>query len=106
MLSFHQPSPAMFDLLDRAFLMARGHVVFTGEPTAADAFFQAAGIPCPGHTAIAEHMLTCVSDPGIRDTLLAYALEVRERVRSSLAEVFLVVSPIGFGLVSGCAFSF
>eukprot|EP00884_Botryococcus_braunii_P012056 jgi/Botrbrau1/20851/Bobra.0156s0075.2 len=79
MLSFHQPSPAMFDLLDRAFLMARGHVVFTGRPLEADGYFHAAQLPCPGHTAIAEHMLTCVSDPGLRDRLLQYSLAVRDQ---------------------------
>ncbi|CAK0784412.1 hypothetical protein CVIRNUC_007616 [Coccomyxa viridis] len=45
MLSFHQPSPAMYELLDRAFLMSKGHVVFCGEPGAAYEHFEHAGMP-------------------------------------------------------------
>ncbi|BDA44712.1 probable broad substrate specificity ATP-binding cassette transporter at C-terminar half [Coccomyxa sp. Obi] len=72
MLSFHQPSPAMYELLDRVFLMARGHMVYSGEPDAAYGHFERAGLPCPGHTAIAEHMLTSVSDPVMLQTLMAH----------------------------------
>lgn len=72
MLSFHQPSPAMYELLDRVFLMARGHMVYSGEPAAAYGHFERAGLPCPGHTAIAEHMLASVSDPVTLQTLMAY----------------------------------
>ncbi|KAK9908503.1 hypothetical protein WJX75_008761 [Coccomyxa subellipsoidea] len=72
MLSFHQPSPAMYELLDRVFLMARGHMVYSGEPAAAYGHFERAGLPCPGHTAIAEHMLTSVSDPAMLQTLMTH----------------------------------
>ena len=72
MLSFHQPSPAMFDLLDRAFLMASGRVVFTGPPAAAEEYFQRAGVPCPSRTTIAEHMLNAVSYPEHLRRLLAH----------------------------------
>ncbi len=44
LLSFHQPSPAMYELLDRAFLMSKGHVVFCGEPGAAYEHFEHAGM--------------------------------------------------------------
>ena len=44
LLSFHQPSPAMYELLDRAFLMSKGHVVFCGEPSAAYEHFEHAGV--------------------------------------------------------------
>ncbi len=57
MLSFHQPSPSMFSLLDRAYLLARGSCVFSGPPAAADAHFAAHGLPCPAGSAVAEHML-------------------------------------------------
>jgi len=77
MLSFHQPSPAMFDLLDRVFLMARGHVLFSGAPESAGAFFEAAGCAAPQGTALAEHMLTAVSDPSLRDPLLDRVLATR-----------------------------
>lgn len=63
MLSFHQPSPSMFSLLDRAYLLARGSCVFSGPPAAADAHFAAHGLPCPAGSAVAEHMLQVVSDP-------------------------------------------
>lgn len=71
LLSFHQPSPAMFSLLDAAYLMARGRCIFAGPPAAADAWFAAHGLPCPVGTAIAEHMLDAVSDPGSLQRLLA-----------------------------------
>ena len=77
MLSFHQPSPAMFDLLDRVFLMARGHVLFSGAPASAAGFFEAAGCAAPAGTALAEHMLTAVSDPSLRDPLLVHVLATR-----------------------------
>ncbi len=73
MLSFHQPSPAMYELLDRAFLMARGRVVFCGEPAAAYGHFAKAGLPCPVNTAVAEHMLQAVSDPAMLERLVAHA---------------------------------
>ena len=44
LLSFHQPSPAMYELLDRVFLMSKGHVVFCGEPGAAYEHFEHAGV--------------------------------------------------------------
>ena len=47
LLSFHQPSPAMYELLDRAFLMSKGHVVFCGEPGAAYEHFEHAGGASP-----------------------------------------------------------
>jgi len=80
MLSFHQPSPAMFDLLDRVFLMARGHVLFSGKTEEAAPFFEAVpieGCKVPRGVAVAEHMLTAVSDPKLRDPLLAHVLASR-----------------------------
>lgn len=71
-LSLHQPSEAMFDQLDRAFLMARGRVVYSGEPDAAPTYFYRAGLSCPERTAIAEHMLACVSDPVLLSALMKH----------------------------------
>ena len=90
MLSFHQPSPAMFDLLDRVFLMARGHVLFSGAPTAAGAFFEAAGCAAPAGTALAEHMLTAVSDPSLRDPLLAHVLASRRTKEAAAGQLVVV----------------
>ena len=47
LLSFHQPSPAMYELLDRVFLMSKGRVVFCGEPGAAYEHFEHAGVLLP-----------------------------------------------------------
>eukprot|EP00891_Asterochloris_glomerata_P008052 jgi/Astpho2/8052/Aster-03001 len=63
MLSFHQPSPSMFALLDVALVMAQGVVAFQGPPAAAGNFLAARGLPCPEGVALAEHMLHAVSDP-------------------------------------------
>lgn len=71
LLSFHQPSPAMFSLLDRAYLMAQGFCIFSGPPAAAESWFAQRGLPCPVGTAIAEHMLDSVSDPATLAQLLA-----------------------------------
>jgi hypothetical protein len=78
-LSVHQPSPAIFSLLDRTYLMAAGHCVYAGPPGAADAFFAARGLPAPPGVATAEHMLDCVSDPrALRTLLQAKQAAVRE----------------------------
>ncbi|KAL4431621.1 hypothetical protein ABPG77_001463 [Micractinium sp. CCAP 211/92] len=71
LLSFHQPSPAMFSLLDSSYLMARGRCIFAGPPASTEAWFAQRGLPCPVGTAIAEHMLDAVSDPGSLQQLLA-----------------------------------
>jgi hypothetical protein len=71
LLSYHQPSPAMFSLLDRAYLMGQGHCLFAGPPAAAEDWFASQGLPCPVGTAIAEHMLDVVSNPGSLQQLLA-----------------------------------
>ena len=99
LLSFHQPSPAMFDLLDRAFLMACGHVLFCGEPGAAAAHLAKAGLPCPQHTAVAEHMLSAVSDPAMLAALMAHA-----HVHGPFAGIAAVRSPPAhsLGACHGC----
>lgn len=57
LLSFHQPSPAMFALLDRAYLLAGGACVLGGPPAGVAPALEAAGLPCPPGAATAEHML-------------------------------------------------
>ena len=63
MLSLHQPSPALFDGLDQAILMADGLVVYSGPPAEAAAGMAALGLPAPKGVSVAEHMLHAVSDP-------------------------------------------
>lgn len=65
----------MFETLDRVFLMARGKVVYCGDPASSDGFFEAAGLACPSHTAIAEHMLSAVSDPPMLARLQAHVAQ-------------------------------
>lgn len=57
LLSSHQPSPPMFALLDRAYLLAGGVCVFAGPPDAVRPRFAALGLPCPAEEAPAERML-------------------------------------------------
>lgn len=71
MLSFHQPSPAMFNMLNRTFLMAEGHCVFHGAPSAVDERFSAMGLPRPAGTGSAEHMLHCACDAEALPVLLS-----------------------------------
>ncbi len=71
MLSFHQPSPAMFNLLDRCFLMAQGRCVFSGAPKEVEAHFAGIGLPVPAGVGAAEHMLHCACDPASLPTLLS-----------------------------------
>ena len=70
MLSFHQPSPSMFALLDVALVIAQGSVAFRGPPAAAGTFMAARGLPCPEGMALAEHMLHAVSDPASLQQML------------------------------------
>lgn len=83
----------MFETLDRVFLMARGKVLFAGEPAAADRFFEAAGLACPTHTALAEHMLSAVSDPPMLTRLQSHVAE-----HGPFAGIALVCCAYNFGL--------
>lgn len=57
LLSVHQPSPPMFALLDRAYLLAAGACMFSGPPADVEAAFAALGLPRPPGSAPADHML-------------------------------------------------
>ena len=70
MLSFHQPSPAMFSLLDRCVLLAQGVCVYSGTPGEVEAHFAAIGMPVPQGVGAAEHMLYCACDPETLPALL------------------------------------
>ncbi|GMH35874.1 hypothetical protein BSKO_03742 [Bryopsis sp. KO-2023] len=63
MLSMHQPSPAMFNMLDKVLLLAYGFPIFNGPPSEVDAFFKSYGRPVPRGINPAEHMLAVVSHP-------------------------------------------
>lgn len=60
-MSLHQPSPAMVEMLDQVMFLARGFTVYQGPPEALDQFLSQAGQPCPHRTPVAEHMLSLIS---------------------------------------------
>lgn len=99
LLSFHQPSPAMFNLLDRAYLMAQGYCIFSGPPAAAEPWFAQRGLPCPVGTAIAEHMLDSVSDPAT----LAQLLAAHSKERAAAAAGYLNGSAASSSAAHGAA---
>ncbi|KAL4534698.1 hypothetical protein Ndes2526A_g05580 [Nannochloris sp. 'desiccata'] len=61
--SLHQPSKDMFYALDSVILMGHGRMLFKGRPEEAESALSIAGVPCPGDTAVAEHMLKVASNP-------------------------------------------
>lgn len=69
-LSFHQPSPAMFNLLDHVFLLAEGRKVFSGPPSMVENLFINSQLPCPEGVSIAEHMLNCAAEPSALSMLM------------------------------------
>ena len=71
-LSMHQPSPAMFSLLDKCFLVVQGNIAFAGRPCEAESFLLSAGVPCPEGQAVAEHLLAVAMDPVLRECLLEF----------------------------------
>ena len=61
-LSMHQPTPAMLDMLDQVLLLAKGFQVYLGPPAEAAGFFKRHGFGQEDKTThIAEHMLEVVS---------------------------------------------
>ncbi|KAL4458955.1 hypothetical protein ABPG75_013820 [Micractinium tetrahymenae] len=98
LLSFHQPSPAMFSLLDSAYLMAQGRCIFAGPPASAEGWLAGRGLPCPVGTAIAEHMLDSVSDPASLQQLLAAHDKEGSSGGAAAAE-----GPAGGGAANGAA---
>lgn len=93
LLSFHQPSPAMFSLLDNVFLLAQGKCVFSGSPHAVEPHFARLGLPCPPNVGVAEHMLHATCDPETLPILLEYVETEDVAVnKSALAEQASFVS--------------
>ena len=69
MLSLHQPSPAIFNMLDSIFLLAAGCCLYNGPPSSAASYLKAVGLPAPPGEGVAEFMLECASDPATVDKL-------------------------------------
>ena len=70
-LSLHQPSPAIFSMLDRVYLLAQGRCLYDGEPGGAESYLSVRGLLLPPGDGIAEFMLECASDDQIVDRLTA-----------------------------------
>ena len=70
-LSLHQPSPAIFSMLDRIFLLAQGRCLYNGPPNGAESYLGAMGLHMPQGDGVAEFMLECASDPNIVARLAA-----------------------------------
>jgi ABC-type multidrug transport system ATPase subunit len=97
MLSFHQPSPAMFNLLDKVYLLSKGRRMYAGSPGGADEMLAAAGLPCPVGTTMAEHMLEVTSDPIQLPLLSDY---VSKKKLSAIDDDVCVGSSGGDGMMS------
>ena len=70
-LSLHQPSPAIFSMLDRVYLLALGRCLYDGAPGGAESYLKARGLSMPPGDGIAEFMLECASDNQVVDRLAA-----------------------------------
>ncbi len=70
-LSLHQPSPAMFSMLDRVYLLARGRCLYDGAPGGAGSYLKDRGLSVPPGDSIAEFMLECASDMQVVELLTA-----------------------------------
>ena len=70
MLSLHQPSPAMFNMLDKVFLLSAGRCLYSGPPSSASSYLNALGLHAPPGEGVAEYMLECASDPHIIEQLI------------------------------------
>lgn len=74
-LSVHQPTPKMLNLLDQVLLLAKGFQVYLGTPQGAPQYFADRGFPCPKDAHIAEYMLEAVSG---NSTLISLLNSVHE----------------------------
>lgn len=61
-ISLHQPTPEMINMLDQLLLLAKGFQIYLGKPQRAPQFFADRGFACPAGTSIAEYLLKTVSN--------------------------------------------
>ena len=71
MLSLHQPSPAIFNMLDTVFLLSNGHCMYHGAPDRVEEYFSSIGVQKPPGDGVAEFMLECASDKSFVASLIA-----------------------------------
>ena len=66
--SIHQPNSALFRSFDKLMMLAEGHVVYFGKPTASLAYLQKQNLVCPdGYNAADHWMDLLVSDSSIEE---------------------------------------
>jgi ABC-type multidrug transport system ATPase subunit len=65
MLSLHQPSPAIFNMLDSVLLLASGRCLYNGPPSGINAFFDGFDIPKPTMDDTPDFLLECASEEQI-----------------------------------------
>lgn len=58
LFTLHQPSSNIFHTLDRAIVLSRGGVLYSGSPTEALSWCATRGRPCPDGFNVADHLLT------------------------------------------------
>ena len=75
-ISLHQPSSALFNILDRVALLAQGSLVSFCTPSEAPCVFDSLGLPAPSELAIAEHMLMVTGNPTSLNLLLSKSKEL------------------------------
>lgn len=88
--SLHQPSKDMFYALDKVILMGHGRMLLSGRPEEAEGILEAAGVPCPKDTAVAEYMLKVASSP---EDVMA-VLKAQEKIGGALTSSSAVTTPV------------
>jgi hypothetical protein len=86
--SIHQPSQAIFSMLDRLLLLAKGTTVFSGPTAQIEQALDRARLPHPASMATADWLLTIVNEPEKMDRLVesAVAESARSRMRAEPLE--------------------
>jgi ABC-type multidrug transport system ATPase subunit len=92
--SIHQPSQAIFSLLDRLLLLARGATVYSGPSAGVDAALARAQLLPPAGMPVADWLLTIVAEPEKMERLVRGAGSGHEREVERAA-------PLGFGTQLG-----
>jgi hypothetical protein len=59
--SIHQPSSKTFELFSKLNMMSQGKTCYTGTPAGMSTFFASIGMPIPGNTNPAEHVLDMIN---------------------------------------------
>lgn len=89
--SIHQPSTAIFSMLDRLLLLAHGAVVYSGASRDVDASLARAGLPPPADTPTADWLLAVVNETDKMDRLVQSSAAVHEGRAAARA------APLDFG---------